>query len=132
MGIVFRQFAVLSAGFLVCVACGDAGTEDDTNGVPPPFSGSTSVLPAQPDGILAPSEDPDPVGAIDSTQASANPEAPPDDVPIVPSTPAGEGDPPPAEDPPPGRMTPPDTTPPQMGLPPEPPPAESRTRVCLL
>lgn len=131
MGIVFRQFAVLSAGFLVCVACGDAGTEDDTNGVPPPFSGSTSVLPAQPDGIPAPSEDPDPAGAIDSSQASANPEAPPDDVPIAPSTSAGEGDSPPAEDPPPD-TTPPDTTPPQMELPPEPPPAESRTRVFLL
>jgi hypothetical protein len=136
MGIVFRAFGLVSVGLLVCAACGDASPDDDTNSGPPPFAGDTSVLPAQPAMTPLPSGDPEPGNAGDPvTTPPANNEAPPTNVPVVPSTPETDGTTPAAQNPPteptPTEPTPTEPTPTEP-TPTEPAPATPQTRVFLL
>jgi hypothetical protein len=138
MGIVFRSLGWVGLGLLVCAACGDAAT-DDTNSGPPPFSGDTSVLPAQP--APTPSVNPEPGNPTDPvTTPPTNNEAPPTDLPVAPSTPETDGTTPaaqnPSPEPTPTEPTPTEPTPteptPTEPTPTEPPPAGPQTRVFLL
>jgi hypothetical protein len=154
MGTVFLRFGFVSLGLLVCVACSDASTPDDNNSGPPPFMGDTSALPG-PATTPAPSTNPDPV--LDAvTPPVASNETPSTNLPVVPVTPATDGNAPAAQNPadtppdqtppdmatppdqtppdqtPPDQATPPDQTPPDQAPPDQTPPAGPQTRVFLL
>lgn len=135
MGIVFRAFGLVSVGLLVCAACGDASTEDDTSSGPPPFAGDTSVLPAQPAMTPPPSGNPAPGNADPVNTPPANNEAQPTNVPVVPSAPETDGTTPAAQNPPteptPTEPTPTEPTPTEP-TPTEPTPEAPQTRVFLL
>jgi hypothetical protein len=140
MGIVFRTLGFVSLGLLVCAGCGDASTEGETNGGPPPFMGNIGTPPQQP-AMPAPSANPDPGGPMNpATSPPTSSETSSTNVPVVPSTPPTDGTTPAPQDPPeptPSEMTPPQE-PPTEGPPPEepppeePPPAGPQTRVFLL